>query len=401
MSPPTGTTWYSSLLAALEAARYTHEEVVASVVAEVGEDPDWLKAALSGDVAPSASEYLILSAVTSIPVPVLAGLVDPAASTGVALRAGTLAAPGEATEAAQRRGIELVGTSRLICSWLGADWAERASRLERARNMISHEAFSPNAGKFAAQQVRAMLARMKLISRDGPIGDLVSLVESLGIPVEFREDLPEGIHGLTIHDQSLGTWDCAILIRVQDFWVRQRYTLAHELCHVLYRDSGLVFVNDEKVPESAKGEEVRAEAFARHFLAPSLEARAIWSSHLKGSGGDVNKALCEFMLHFGISRQASIRLLVEERLAKRALLQEIAQSPVWSCMQSAGLGTIWDELVEEQGKASASVWLVESALHLYEEGLVPASVVASALGQPEDNVRRDLELQGWQVRADL
>ncbi|MFJ5599381.1 ImmA/IrrE family metallo-endopeptidase [Micromonospora parva] len=401
MSSPTGSNWYNSLLAALSAARYSPDEVVANVVAEVGEDTDWLKSALSGDVAPSASQYLILSAVTSIPVPVLAGLVDPATSTGVALRAGTLAAPGEATEAAQRRGTELVATSRLICSWLGADWAERASRLERARSMISHEPFPPNAGKFAAQQVRAMLARMKLISRDGPIGDLVALVESMGIPVEFREDLPEGVHGLTIHDQSLGTWDCAILIRVQDFWVRQRYTLAHELCHVLYRDSGLVFVNDEDVPESAKSEEIRAEAFARHFLAPSLEARAIWTSHLKSSGGDENKALCEFMLHFGISRQASIRLLVTERLASRGLLQEITKSSVWNCMQLAGLGPIWAELVEEQSEASASVWLVQSALHLYEEGLVPASVVASAIGQPEDKIRRDLELQGWQVRAEI
>ncbi|MEH0843643.1 ImmA/IrrE family metallo-endopeptidase [Micromonospora sp. CPCC 205711] len=338
---------------------------------------------------------------TAIPVPVLAGLVDPASSTGVALRAGTLASPGEATGAAQRRGIELVETSRLICSWLGADWAERASRLERARSVVSREAFPPNAGMYAAQQVRAMLARLKLIAKDEPIGDLVALVESLGIPVELRDDLPEDVHGLTIHDQSLGAWDCAILIRVQDFWVRQRYTLAHELCHVFYRDSGLVFVNDEHVPESTKSEEIRAEAFARHFLAPSLEARKIWTSHIKGSGGDANKALCEFMLHFGISRQATLRLLRTERLVDGGLLRELEQDSVWNRMQSAGLGPIWAELVEEQSVASASVWLVESALHLYEEGLVPASVVASALGQPEDKVREELKLQGWEIRAEF
>lgn len=401
MSPPSSSGWHDSLLAALRAARYTHEEVVASVAAEVGEEADWLKAALHGDAAPSASEYLILSAVTAIPVPVLAGLVDPASSTGVALRAGTLASPGEATGAAQRRGTELVEASRLICSWLGADWAERASRLERARSVVSREAFPPNAGMYAAQQVRAMLARLKLIARDEPIGDLVALVESLGIPVELRDDLPEDVHGLTIHDQSLGAWDCAILIRVQDFWVRQRYTLAHELCHVLYRDSGLVFVNDEHVPESTKGEEIRAEAFARHFLAPSLEARKIWTSHMKSGGGDANKALCEFMLHFGISRQATLRLLRTERLVDGGLRRELEQDSVWNRMQSAGLGPIWTELVEEQSVASASVWLVESALHLYEEGLVPASVVASALGQPEDKVREELKLQGWEIRAEF
>ncbi|RQW99445.1 ImmA/IrrE family metallo-endopeptidase [Micromonospora globispora] len=401
MSSVSRSAWYDSLLAALGAARYTPDEVRARVSAELGDEPEWLADALSGSAAPSAYGYLILSAVTSIPISVLAGTVDPARSTGVALRAGTLANPSAITGQAQRRGVQLIEASRLICSWLGADAAAKASHLAAARAVISRDAFAPHAGRNTAQQVRAMLDRLGLVQRSGPVGDLVALVESLGIPVELSSDLPEGIHGITVHDESLGNWDCAIIIRVQDFWVRQRYTLAHELCHVLYRDSGLVSVNDDGIEDSTQDEESRAEFFARHFLAPAPEARRVWLSNLRASRGDSVRALCEFMLHFGISRQAALRILQSGQLISAEAADNLRQRLVADQMESSGLGQVWQDLVDEQSEPSASVWLLEAALNLYQQELVPVGVVASVLGQPEEAVRVDLRAQGWHANSGI
>ncbi|MEU0553752.1 ImmA/IrrE family metallo-endopeptidase [Dactylosporangium sp. NPDC006015] len=362
-------------------------------IAEFGEEPAWIANAIAGEQQPAMHEYLMMSSLVSLPVTVLSGLVDADRSSGVALRAGTLASPTQVSADAQKRGVELIEARRLIGSWYASDSAYRTSALEKLRQVISHDKFAPIAGRNTAQQVRAMLGKLGIIDAAGPIGDLVSVVESLGVPVELSTDMPDGLHGVTVHDEALGSWDAAIVLRVADYWTRQRYTLAHELCHVLYRDSGLVSINNEETATSGTDVERRAESFARHFLMPTGSASRVWRYHSTRS--DHRKSLCELMMHFGVSRDAALIFLSAEGLISQTSVEGLRRDLVKDQMRETGLGSAWEQLIAGQHDPSASVWLLESALKLYRQRLVPASLVASVLGQSESSILGDLERQGW------
>ncbi|MFI6078882.1 ImmA/IrrE family metallo-endopeptidase [Actinoplanes sp. NPDC051343] len=348
--------------------------------------------ALEGEKAPSAAQYLVISTLTQVPVPVLVGAVDPATSVGVALRAGILADPATDAGVVQQRGVQLVEAARLVTSWLGADALGRADLLARLRRMVSRHAYAPRAGQRTAEQVRAMMARLGLGDPDAPIEDIAGLIESLGVPVELSDRLPEGLHGVTVHDQSRGSWEAAVVIRVHDRWARQRYTLAHELCHVLYQDSAMVFINDRDTEQSQVDVERRAEHFARHFLVPSSQARRIWNSY-RGRGE--SRALCEFMLYFGISRQAAVITLRDLGLVDQEQAERLHAANVAAMMNEAGLGHIWSELNEAQHEPSASVWLLQASLELFEQGLVPVAAVASILDADEAETAASLADRGW------
>lgn len=105
------------------------------------------------------------------------------------------------------------------------------------------------------------------------------------------------------------------------------------------------------------------------------------------------------MLHFGISRQAALRILQSGQLISAEAAASFRQPSVGDQMESSGLGQVWQDLVDEQSEPSASVWLLEAALNLYQQELVPVGVVASVLGQPEEAVREDLRAQGWHVNS--
>jgi hypothetical protein len=190
----------------------------------------------------------------------------------------------------------------------------------------------------------------------------------------------------------MGSWDAAVVIRVRDRWARQRYTLAHELCHVLYQDSAMVFVNDRETEQSQVDIERRAEYFARHFLVPSAQARRIWNTY-RGRGE--RRALCEFMLYFGISRQSALITLRGLGLMDQQQADRLQEANVTAMMGEAGLGHLWSELTEAQYEPSASVWLLQASLELFEQGLVPVAVVASILDADEAETAAGLADRGW------
>ena len=384
--------WHAALTNALISARWTAESLQVQATESLGDAPSWLGDALDGIQAPLASQYLIISALTQVPVPVLVGAVDPARSIGVALRAGTLANSATDAGVAQQRGVELISAARLVSSWLGADAVARTDLLARLRAMVSRDTFAPKAGQRTAEQVRTMMDKLDLGDPDAPIGDIAGLMESLGIPVELSDRLPEGIHGVTVHDQSLGSWDAAVVIRVQDRWARQRYPLAHELCHVLYQDSAMVFVNDIRTEQSQVDVERRAEHFARHFLVPARQAKHIWQTY-RHRGEE--PALCEFMLYFGISRQSAVIILRDLGLLDGEHAQRLQAANVAAMMGEVGLGHIWSELTAAEHEPSASPWLLQASLDLFEQGLVSVATVASILDADEVQTAQSLAERGW------
>jgi hypothetical protein len=357
----------------------------------VGED-DWLTAALDGLREPTIAQYARLAAHAGVPLTVLTGAASPARSLAVALRAGLIEAPADVT-AEVERAHQLIDASRLLMSWFPARSAELASAAAIAHRARASLHFKMEAGQQAAENLRALWD----LDDDQPVGDLAALVEGLGVPVESRV-LPEGVHGMTVHDEADARWSALVFVSTRDWWTRQRYSLAHELCHVLYRDTQQVIV-DRNEEDSTDLHEVRAEAFARHLLLPDTAVRASLS---RGHESDA-ALVAEIMLSYGVSRTATLKALKaiagwsEERLASIGS----GSLSVTELMSQVHRRDEWQAASADQSEPTASGLLLEMSLHAYREQLVPAETVATVLDRSPSEVVNELTAQGWSPTSQL
>jgi Zn-dependent peptidase ImmA (M78 family) len=101
---------------------------------------------------------------------------------------------------------------------------------------------------------------------EGPLPDLIGLVESAGIPVVLLDSFHEK-QSATSHRGQLFEWMIALNARHPAS--RRRFTLAHELGHILLGHDAALVADDAAgvVMERA------ADAFAATFLLPAPDAR--------------------------------------------------------------------------------------------------------------------------------
>lgn len=210
-----------------------------------------------------------------------------------AMAARTQAGAGPAVTEAVRLADELLDLDRLLTE-LGHP-ARPAT--------IATPAFRPDLAPAVQGQALAgsLRRRLRLESEDLPynLDELAVVLErSLGVDIAFCP-LPEGLDGL-----SATSPDGLRLALVSSsiFATRQRFTLAHEICHLLAADDGLTL--DVDVLSDSTDQERRANAFAAAFLMPDrLLKEAVQTRPL--SEEDVIRLLSRF----GVSRDAlAIRL---------------------------------------------------------------------------------------------
>lgn len=336
---------------------------------------------LAGDHALSPSDLVVAADLLDVPVTVLSGHVPLDRHLGVSLRLGTVEAPDVPAEAL-RYAEELLRFKGLLDSWLSGLVSPLAGV-----SMSTHK-LAKKAGQVSAQRVRDGLGL-----GEEPLADLVGLAEKLGFPVAFRP-LPSGVCGFNVRDEREGTVTRLIIVSTRDPWTRQRYTLAHEICHGLYDDDGQVIVDLVDVPDVLP--ELRAESFARHLLLPaSSSRREVTRAHAQGDSWQVLTA--RLMVRWGISRAAVLRALVDDELAGPAEISAVRDCSVERLMAGAGVLEQWRELSAGQSEPSGSPLLVERGLEAFSRGLVGVSVVAELLGQDVESTREQLVAQGWAV----
>ncbi|MHB8510863.1 MAG: ImmA/IrrE family metallo-endopeptidase [Actinomycetota bacterium] len=120
--------------------------------------------------------------------------------------------------------------------------------------------------------------------------DLICMIPR--IDVQFRIDLDES--GKTTW--RAGAW--RIGIRATEPWVRQRFTIAHELKHVLDAPLNQFGCDDER---ETPGVEAICDHFAACVLMPKLWLKRAWGNGLQN--------VSQLARHFGVSNQAmQIRL---------------------------------------------------------------------------------------------
>ena len=130
-----------------------------------------------------------------------------------------------------------------------------------------------------------------------PVADLVSAVEHLtGVDVGTMS-LPEKVPGICVTDPDRAT--SIILVNSNDVAERQRFTLAHELAHVLFGDATHV----DAVDGERTSQEVLCDEFARNLLIPRAGVRA-WLARTGTAAsreGVDERTMALLARHFGAS----------------------------------------------------------------------------------------------------
>jgi Zn-dependent peptidase ImmA (M78 family) len=204
-----------------------------------------------------------------------------------------------------------------------------------------------------------------------PLGDLLEIIEqATGIDVAVLDAGPDE-HGLTMRDPAHGTVFIGVA-RTRNP-MRQRSTLAHELGHVLFEDWADSSTGDwsDRSPE-----EIRADAFARHLLAP-LEGLREFIGTRPPAGLSALSAVAQ-------------RFLVSPQIAAIALRQagyiDEATKQEWMTLSAPRLAARfgWTDqyqvLQDSSDRRRAPQRLLARAITGYAEGVLSAQTIATLRG---------------------
>ena len=137
---------------------------------------------------------------------------------------------------------------------------------------------TPNSKPEATKQGRwlAEEERRRLGLGSGPLGAISALIEGQGVRTGLI-DLPVDISGLKLSGPQVGAF---VVVNSQHSPMRQRFSFAHEFCHVLLDrwQPGLI----SRESERDELYEVRANVFAANFLMPEEGVRRAVLSLAKG-----------------------------------------------------------------------------------------------------------------------
>ena len=357
----TGATIGARICAARKAAGLSQRDLGAQITA--ADRVDGLSASAlsrieSGQRRVASHELAELAEVLGVAVDDLLGIRERSAALVLAARV-TQVSPGDFRTVADR--------ARQV---LEAD--DLLSRIVRPSAPLSMPALCLDDMPVTKEGGRALAdrSRQALGLGDGPIGDLTALIEEhLGAHV-LVEPLPSGVHGFCAVGPSADRLPGAavIIVNGEDVSGRQRFTLAHELCHLLAGDPVDVEVLSSLADKTPA--EHRADSFAANFLAPDEGVRRAVGAQ------QFDEALVRRLSRlFGMSHPAMTRRL-EEVGSVRFLSSDHARDVA---LRAALLAVGGDKTSSRR----PPVRLLDRALRAYEEGRIGIGLVADILGEAD------------------
>jgi Zn-dependent peptidase ImmA (M78 family) len=241
----------------------------------------------------------------------------------------------------------------------------------------------------AARETRAALG----IALDAPLPDLLGAVEASGAQVAILR-LDRDLAGAFLPKAGLPL----LVVNGLHGLPRQRFTLAHELGHLVLRHASVV-----DRPEAFSGYtwdpcEVQANAFAAEFLVPVARTRRWADEHVRGAV--TLEDVVRFACRHGVSApMARIRLetagVVRDRRRLDRLDEEIADLVHHDVLALFGPNRLEDRLAEEAHRLPRLPGgLHGSALGAYLCGELALGELAARLGRPAAEVERTLRATG-------
>jgi Zn-dependent peptidase ImmA (M78 family) len=213
-------------------------------------------------------------------------------------------------------------------------------------------------------------------ARSDVVEDLPDTVEQVfGVDVGI-EDLP-GFDGLAWCRNGFGL----VLISNGTSWTRQRYTIAHELGHILAGDAQDLQVDlDVMAPSAGHAQtEMRANAFAAAFLMPADTITSRWH------GGD-DGLFARLVGELRVSPSALAWRLLNLSLISAAERVHLGSVALWKCAERGGWLDTYRALTRNQSEIRRPGLLSREALRAFEDGSVSARVAARVLDIPPETL---------------
>ncbi|MGH3977826.1 MAG: ImmA/IrrE family metallo-endopeptidase [Pseudonocardiaceae bacterium] len=238
-------------------------------------------------------------------------------------------------------------------------------------------------GTALAEETRDLVERTGTDSSQEARDGLPATIEHVfGIDVGI-EDLPPGFDGLSWCRNGFRL----ILVSNAGSWTRQRFTLAHELGHVLAGDAQDLQVDIDVMSSAARhgDSEMRANAFAAAFLMP---AEVI---------DDVTRpvdeeAFARLVGVFGVSPSALSWRLLNMGIVNDGERCRLGALALWDCATRGGWLEHYRALTRDQSEIRRPGLLSREVIEAFEAGRVSARVAARVLDVPPETLLPALPL---------
>jgi Zn-dependent peptidase ImmA (M78 family)/predicted transcriptional regulator len=344
----------------------------------IGLDPTALSKALSGKRNFKPLEIALIADQAGVPAQHLLSdeVHDPEPAT-VAARTQPQSSP--VVEQALGRAFQMLELDELLCELgFGSKQALRTMRLPDA---------SPyKQGEFLAEKMRDRLG-VSVADLPRDIDDLATDLEAkLGIDVAI-EPLTRGLDGLAVTHRKMRL----ILVSSSIRATRQRYTLAHELAHLLAGDGTRIQVNDnvanvqidENITCSGTPAEKRAQAFAAAFLMPAAALRSALAGR---SGPPSEEVIAELLGRYRVSLDALAFRLHNARIVDAAGRDHIRRMA--SVRISLRDGRTADLQARHDRRRPEG--LLSRAIDAYANGRISIRPIADLMDEDPDDLLGDL-----------
>lgn len=275
----------------------------------------------------------------------------------------------------------------------GQSLAERAERFTAAHDVLELLGRAPElpelpplptGGPDEQGELLAADARARVHATAGAepallgTGDLLSVCEhTFGVDFAVTE-LPGAVDGFAWQEDGFRL----ALARRDERWTRQRFTLAHELGHLLAGDAAEPLAESPVAPgRQAEPDEVRANAFAAALLMPEPEVRA--------TAAELDFA--ELVVRFRVSPSALAARLRRLGLVDAAEHARLRRRTTAECHLAAAA---MDAYLREAALAGAErppARLAEGLWAAFEAGETTLRPLAALLGMAPDELEGRLE----------
>lgn len=273
----------------------------------------------------------------------------------------------------------------------------RPAGSDRPRVTVPTTTFRKKAGERLARAVRAALG----LGAE-PIDDLDELAERFGMDVSVQP-LPDGLHGLLVTDATVPGAEPAAavaLVNSADNYGRRRFTIAHELGHLLFGDAKDLFIADFAVGDDGPNlPELCANAFAAHLLAPDEAVQRIAESRSSEMDDRLAWASClvvDLALIYGVSVESALIRARDVDVITAQEKERLAASGAHALLARAGRSGDWAKLDGDAGRVQPPAGLLAQALTAYRDGMLGLRPLAT-LYDTDDQAALEMELRaaGW------
>lgn len=227
-------------------------------------------------------------------------------------------------------------------------------------------------------------ARIEQAGRQVTEADLPSVVEeAFGADVAIIR-LDDGFDGLAASSDGAKV----IVLGTARLPARQRYTLAHELGHLLAGDDQDVHLDRDIYDKvQARGpSEMRANSFASAFLMPADTLRGA-----TGPDGVTETTFAKLACDLRVSPSALAVRMLRLRLVDAGRCDRFKRMTAARAASMADSGDDFAQAVAEANKLRPPGLLVRDAYAAYETGAATLRPYANLLGVDVDQLRRELE----------